>query len=146
MAQERISILEDPNSETKPTLNTLLRLADAFDVGLDVRFIPFSLVIDRSTRTQFEALQVDSFDDEVDQIERDLNFEEKVDNAFKHAARPQLATGDASNPEKEKTAAKAQNPEVAASEKSEEPKMPPANTTEQPLAHGEAIYGREKIA
>ena len=45
MAPERISILEDPNAESKPTLNTLLRLAGALDVGLDVRFVPFSKVL-----------------------------------------------------------------------------------------------------
>jgi hypothetical protein len=48
MAQERISILEDPNADSKPTLNTLLRLADAADVGLEVRFVPFSTVLSRS--------------------------------------------------------------------------------------------------
>lgn len=65
MAQERVSILEDPNAETKPTLKTLLRLAAGLDVGLDVRFVPFSTILDRSTRTDEASLQVNSFEDEV---------------------------------------------------------------------------------
>ncbi len=75
MAQERISILEDPNAETKPTLNTMLRIASAFDVGLDVRFVPFSTVLDRSTNTNQRSLEVESFDDELPAIEKDLAVE-----------------------------------------------------------------------
>ena len=71
MAQERISILEDPNAETKPTLNTLLRLADSMDVGLEVRFVPFSTVLDRSVRTDFRELRVSSFVDELPELERE---------------------------------------------------------------------------
>lgn len=69
MAQERISILEDPNADSKPTLNTLLRLADAADVGLEVRFVPFSTVLSRSVHTDMHELQVDSFDVELPNIE-----------------------------------------------------------------------------
>ena len=58
MAPERISILEDPNAETKPTVTTLLRLADAFDVGLDIRFVPFATVLDRSVHTDTKDLEV----------------------------------------------------------------------------------------
>jgi transcriptional regulator with XRE-family HTH domain len=70
MAQERISILEDPNAATKPTLNTLLRIADAFDVGLDVKFIPYGTVLDRSTRTNIGELEVPSFEDELPELLR----------------------------------------------------------------------------
>jgi transcriptional regulator with XRE-family HTH domain len=75
MAQERISILEDPNSEFKPTLNTLLRLADAADVGLEVRFVPFSTVLKRSVNTSLNDLQVTSFEDELPSIEAEIAFE-----------------------------------------------------------------------
>jgi transcriptional regulator with XRE-family HTH domain len=78
MAQERISILEDPNADTKPTLTTLLRVADALDVGLEVRFVPFSKVIDRSVRTDMRELQVAKFDDEVDQLEKQIEFDLRV--------------------------------------------------------------------
>lgn len=41
MKQSRISDLEDPNYENYET-RTLVKLASAFDVGLVVRFVPFS--------------------------------------------------------------------------------------------------------
>lgn len=41
MKQSRISDLEDPNYENYQT-RTLVKLASAFDVGLVVRFVPFS--------------------------------------------------------------------------------------------------------
>jgi transcriptional regulator with XRE-family HTH domain len=75
MAQERISILEDPNAETKPTLTTLLRLADALDVGLDVRFVPFSTVLDRSVHTDMKDLEVPSFDEELLALELAIEAE-----------------------------------------------------------------------
>ncbi len=64
MAQERISILEDWNAGTKPTLNTLLRIASAFDVGLDVKFVSFGTVLDRAVNTNEQSLQVKSFEEE----------------------------------------------------------------------------------
>jgi transcriptional regulator with XRE-family HTH domain len=72
MAPERISILEDPNADTKPTLNTLLRIANACDVGLDVRFVPYGTVIDRSTKTDLKALQVPSFTEELPELESSI--------------------------------------------------------------------------
>jgi transcriptional regulator with XRE-family HTH domain len=75
MAQERISILEDPNAHSKPTLNTLIRLADAADVGLEVRFVPFSTVLSRSVHTDMSELRVDSFEDELPAIEEQIAFE-----------------------------------------------------------------------
>jgi transcriptional regulator with XRE-family HTH domain len=80
MAQERISILEDPNAETKPMLNTLLRLADGLDVGLEVRFVPFSKVLDRATHTDMQELQVDSFDVELPLIEQAVAYEAALEN------------------------------------------------------------------
>jgi hypothetical protein len=76
MAQERISILEDPNADSKPTLNTLLRLADAADVGLEVRFVPFGTVLSRSVHTDMAKLEVDSFVDELPSLEDQIAFEE----------------------------------------------------------------------
>jgi transcriptional regulator with XRE-family HTH domain len=72
MAPERISILEDPNAPTKPTLNTLLRIANACDVGLEVRFVPYKVVIDRSTTTDLKALEVPSFDEELPELEASI--------------------------------------------------------------------------
>jgi transcriptional regulator with XRE-family HTH domain len=79
MAPERISILEDPNAESKPTLNTLLRLAGALDVGLDVRFVPFSTVLMHSVNTDMQELEVISFDDELPALEQQIAFEEAVE-------------------------------------------------------------------
>jgi transcriptional regulator with XRE-family HTH domain len=79
MAQERISILEDPNAESKPTLNTLLRLADAGDVGLEVRFVPFSTVLSRSVDTNMKGLEVDSFTDELPELEAEIAFERTLE-------------------------------------------------------------------
>jgi transcriptional regulator with XRE-family HTH domain len=78
MAQERMSILEDPNADTKPTLRTLLRIADACDVGLDVRFVPYGTVIDRSTKTNLQTLEVPSFDEELPDLERGIEREEQA--------------------------------------------------------------------
>jgi len=44
MAQERICVLEDPDY-SKFTISTLQKLASAFDVGLMVRFVPFSRIL-----------------------------------------------------------------------------------------------------
>jgi hypothetical protein len=81
MAQERISILEDPNAESKPTLSTLLRLADAADVGLEVRFVPFSTVLSRSVHTDMRGLEVDSFTDELPILEGKIAFEAALETA-----------------------------------------------------------------
>ena len=63
MAQESISRLEDPTRGSF-TLNTLKRLAAAFDIALIVRFIPFSELVDWKLRLSLESLEVKSFDEE----------------------------------------------------------------------------------
>jgi transcriptional regulator with XRE-family HTH domain len=80
MAQERISILEDPNADSKPTLNTLLRLAEGLDVGLEVRFVPFSTVLERTTHTNMRELEVDSFEVELPRLEQAVAFEAALQN------------------------------------------------------------------
>lgn len=64
MAQESISRLEDPNYG-KLNLNTLKRLAAAFDVGLMVRFVPFSDLVAWDINLSNESLKVASFTEEV---------------------------------------------------------------------------------
>jgi transcriptional regulator with XRE-family HTH domain len=56
--------LEDPN-EAHPTIPTLLQVAQAFDVGLDVRFLPFSKLLDDVTTLRPESFSVASFDEEI---------------------------------------------------------------------------------
>jgi hypothetical protein len=48
-AQESISLWEKPGYG-RLTLSTLIRLASAFDVGLMVRFVPYSELVDRAAR------------------------------------------------------------------------------------------------
>jgi len=63
VAQAWVSKLEDPNYG-KLTLSTLLRLASAFDVGLEVNFVPFSKVLDDALSLSQESFKVASFEDD----------------------------------------------------------------------------------
>ncbi len=60
MAQPRISKLEDPSYETM-SVTTLKKLASAFDVGLAIRFVPFSDNVAWSIDTGPAHLSVPSF-------------------------------------------------------------------------------------
>ena len=60
MAAERITVLEDPNY-AKFNLSTLLRLADAFDVALIVRFAPFSELLDWASDLSPEVIAVPNY-------------------------------------------------------------------------------------
>lgn len=71
MNQNAISRLESPEYG-KHTLTTLKRLASAFDVGLVVRFVPFSELADWASGTPYvnlglnpQALRVPSFEEEM---------------------------------------------------------------------------------
>jgi transcriptional regulator with XRE-family HTH domain len=68
MAQGRISLLESVNYEGAVNVKTLVKLAEAFDVGLVVRFAPFSEVAEWSTRLSREHHLVPDFADEMDQL------------------------------------------------------------------------------
>jgi transcriptional regulator with XRE-family HTH domain len=61
VAQAWVSKLEDPNYG-KLTLSTLLRLASAFDVGLEVDFVPFSKVLDNALGRSKGSFKVGSFE------------------------------------------------------------------------------------
>lgn len=63
MAQESISRLEDPNYG-KLNLKTLKRLASVFDVGLVVRFVPFSELVSWEINLSSESLGALSFEQE----------------------------------------------------------------------------------
>lgn len=60
VAQTWVSKLEDPNYG-KLTLSTLLRLASALDVGIEVDFVPFSKVLDETLGLSAESWKVSSF-------------------------------------------------------------------------------------
>lgn len=55
--------LEDPNAAT-PTIPTLLQVAEAFDIGLDVRFRSFSELLDDVITLGPQSFVVPSFDEE----------------------------------------------------------------------------------
>jgi|SRR5882724_2970386 len=61
MAQTWISKLEDPNYG-KLTISTLLKIASAFDVGLQIDFVPFSRILGDSLRVSPDSLVVANFD------------------------------------------------------------------------------------
>jgi transcriptional regulator with XRE-family HTH domain len=56
--------LEDPNS-APPTIPSLLEVAEACDVGLDVRFRGFSELLDDVTALGPDSFRVPSFDEEL---------------------------------------------------------------------------------
>lgn len=64
MAQPRISEIEKPG-ERRLNIETLLRLASAFDVALQVRFVPFSEFIDFSEDIDLDNFALDTFEEEV---------------------------------------------------------------------------------
>ena len=63
MLQPRISAMESPGA-AKFNLETLRRLASAFDVALMVRFVPFSELVDWSERFDPDKFNIPSFKDE----------------------------------------------------------------------------------
>lgn len=67
MAQPRISEIERPG-ERRLNIETLLRISAAFDVGLQVRFVPFSELINWSESFDPEDFEVKSFDDEIAEL------------------------------------------------------------------------------
>lgn len=62
MHQERIHELEDPSHS--PTIRTLKKLAAAFDVGLIVRFVPFSDLVKWDINLSAKSLEIPSFEQE----------------------------------------------------------------------------------
>jgi transcriptional regulator with XRE-family HTH domain len=66
MLQPRISGLLTPG-KTRPNIETLRRIAEAFDCGLIVRFAPFSELAHWSETFDPESFQIPSFDAELPQ-------------------------------------------------------------------------------
>ena len=58
--------LEDPN-QAPPTISTLLSVADAFDVDLEIRFRRFSDLLNQIEYMTPESFEVPSFEEEVEQ-------------------------------------------------------------------------------
>lgn len=81
MLQPRISGLMTPG-KTRPNIDTLRRLAEAFDCALMVRFVPFSELAQWSERFDPESFSVASFENDFGLMERN---ERVTDNAVNHA-------------------------------------------------------------
>jgi len=64
MAQPRISVIEDPDYEDF-SINTLKRLASAFDVALVVKFVTFGELVDWVASLSPEKIAVPSFEEEI---------------------------------------------------------------------------------
>jgi transcriptional regulator with XRE-family HTH domain len=64
MKQSRISALEDPNWQNVE-LTTVLRLASAFDVGMVMRFVPFSEIATWAATLTDEKLVVPTYEEEA---------------------------------------------------------------------------------
>jgi transcriptional regulator with XRE-family HTH domain len=69
MLQPRISAMESPGG-AKFTLETLRRLASAFDVALMVRFVPFSDLLRWSEDFNPDGFTIASFEEDAGLIER----------------------------------------------------------------------------
>lgn len=67
MKQATISRIENPDYG-KLSLTTLIKLANAFDTGMLVKFVPFSEFIEDKFNLSTKALMVDSFKDEIENI------------------------------------------------------------------------------
>jgi len=70
MAQERISVLENPNSEFIPKINTLLKLANVFDVPLIVKFGTWEELFEWETNLSPELLAPENFDEALESLEQ----------------------------------------------------------------------------
>src|SRR5258708_6969165 len=64
MAQSRISLMEDANY-ARFSLTTLKRLASAFDVGLMVRFRPYSGLVDDFVELDSSVLNMPGFEEDT---------------------------------------------------------------------------------
>ena len=77
MRQPRISAMEKPGG-AHFTLETLRRLAEAFDVALIVRFAPFSELLDWSGKFNPDTFRVPDFTEEVQAQEDHITETENV--------------------------------------------------------------------
>ena len=68
MLQPRISVLLT-SGKARPNIGTLSRIAEAFDCGLEVRFVPFSELAYRSEIFDPENFSIPTFKEELRQAE-----------------------------------------------------------------------------
>lgn len=68
MTQPRISEIERPG-ERSLNLETLLRLASAFDVALQVRFVPFSSFVTDDDNVDLDNFHIEPFEEDLSNLE-----------------------------------------------------------------------------
>ncbi len=73
MAAPRISEIEKPG-ERRLNIETLLRVAAGLDVGLEVRFVPFSQLVDHSEGFNPDTFTAPSFEQEIADMEHAENL------------------------------------------------------------------------
>lgn len=69
MSQPRIAEIEKP-SERRFNLETLLRIASAHDVALEVRFVPFGQIIEHDESFDPDSFKVPTFSEELEAAEK----------------------------------------------------------------------------
>jgi transcriptional regulator with XRE-family HTH domain len=74
MSQPRISEIERPG-ERKLNLETLFRLAEAFDVALQVRFVPFRDFVDSTDEVNLGRFSIRPFDEDLEALENEEIWE-----------------------------------------------------------------------
>jgi len=70
MSQPRISEIERPG-ERKLNLETLFRLAEAFDVALQVRFVTFRDFVDSTDGVRLEHFSIKPFEEDLKDLENE---------------------------------------------------------------------------
>ena len=69
-AQSWVSRLEDPN-QPPPTISSLLQVAEAFDVDLNIHFGSFSELLDHLNNMTPESFRVPAFEEELPDLEKE---------------------------------------------------------------------------
>jgi transcriptional regulator with XRE-family HTH domain len=95
MSQPRISEIETPGSRSL-NLETLLRIADAFDIALEVRFLAFGEFIERSEKINPDSIAIEPFEDEIaneEYLERILGNERSEPSEIEEALKGHMGNG-----------------------------------------------------
>ncbi len=92
MSQPRISEIERPG-ERKLNIETLLRLASAFDVGLQIRFVPFSKLVADEDSVDLDDFSVLPFEEDMQRLQRSEVAMQKVTFITASAARDEQIGG-----------------------------------------------------
>ncbi len=88
MAQTWVSRLENPDYG-KMSVATLLRLAEAFDTDLEIKFRPFSTTIDVLPKQSLEYFDVPSFEEEFGSEHLSAEDEQKLSDIQARSRQPQ---------------------------------------------------------